>query len=265
MSTGFKTRCSTKFILLLLLSTLGACSLTAQPKAESAPTAQTSSIPSPSDTPIANVTAQTPAPEPSEPEQTNTTAQNNESNLVGSWTGSYTYKGESYDCSYTFNQDGTVSGQTRDRLGETILESTGRYSYSNDQITIDWQNGYQETATLTWTNDRGLEYAIVSPKDKTHIVAQISFKPTETFTSSSENGTPSESEQQPEESLDNERTESAYRDNVGSDLVQQQEYQRQQALMQQQQKAFIQQQQQISQQQYQQFEQQHRDWEQGRR
>ena len=100
MSTGFKTRCSTNSILLLLLSTIGACSLTAQPKVESAPTAQTSAIPSPSDTPIANVTAQTPAPES---EQTNTTARNNESALVGSWTGSYSYKGKSYDCSYTFN------------------------------------------------------------------------------------------------------------------------------------------------------------------
>lgn len=85
-------------------------------------------------------------------------------NLVGSWTSNIVYHGVTVQEVYTFNSDGSFSETDTSQAGQSATTG-GTYSYTGDQVTINFSNGQQEQATVAWDNPNQMHYKITQNPD----------------------------------------------------------------------------------------------------
>jgi hypothetical protein len=86
-----------------------------------------------------------------------------EPELVGSWGGTFRFAGMKVDCKYQFRQDGTF---VEEHMEKGVMNSfPGRYKYANGRVTIRWDRGGFEMASVRRTGLNTIEYVILAHSD----------------------------------------------------------------------------------------------------
>jgi len=73
---------------------------------------------------------------------------------------------------YTFNSDNTMVETDTNEAGKTAT-SRGSYSYTGDQVTVNFSSGAQEQATVTWVNPDQIHYKITKNPDISQVGMDI--------------------------------------------------------------------------------------------
>jgi hypothetical protein len=96
--------------------------------------------------------------------------------LVGSWKGTFRFAGLEIDCTYQFRADGTfVDEHVEPGIG-ILVRASGRYTYSNGRVRIHWDNGGFENASVRKTDANTIDYVIESHSDRAQIGGKATFR-----------------------------------------------------------------------------------------
>jgi hypothetical protein len=95
--------------------------------------------------------------------------------LVGSWRGTFKFHQESVDCVYRFAADGRFLDEHFEPQLGVRARFPGRYKYAHGRVTIVWENGGFETASVRRTGLNTIEYVVLAHSDRRQIGCKVTF------------------------------------------------------------------------------------------